>query len=152
MFKLEISNRVIIFWRILVSCRGFFEDYIFAMVKYLSFHNSSFALRRFCIGWDVSDSTRCWRSKKFYVYGLFVCLFVCFAGGSSSCNNFASVGRRLSAWKMNASWCLPQDNTHLGFALPPPCHHHNLCFRQRKLRDSLQKKWLISIGYPETGK
>lgn len=80
------------------------------------------------------------------------CLFVCFAGGSSSCNNFASVGRRLSAWRMNASWCLPQDNIHLGFALPPPCHHHNLCFRQRKLPDSLQKKWLILIGYPETGK
>jgi len=34
----------------LVSFRGFFfeeEDYIFAMVKYLSFHNSSFALRYF---------------------------------------------------------------------------------------------------------
>ncbi len=45
--KLEISyNRVLISWRILVSFRGFFlEDYIFCMVKYLSFHNSSFALR-----------------------------------------------------------------------------------------------------------
>jgi len=29
----------------LVSFRGFFEDYIFAMVKYLSFHNSSFCLK-----------------------------------------------------------------------------------------------------------
>ncbi len=28
--KLEISYRVIIFWRILVCFRGFFEDYIFA--------------------------------------------------------------------------------------------------------------------------
>jgi hypothetical protein len=28
--KLEISFRVIISSRILVSCRGFFEDYIFA--------------------------------------------------------------------------------------------------------------------------
>jgi hypothetical protein len=27
--------------------RIFFEHYIFAMVKYLSFHNSSFALRYF---------------------------------------------------------------------------------------------------------
>jgi len=44
--KLEISyNRIIISSRILVSFRGFFEDYIFCMVKYLSFHNSSFALR-----------------------------------------------------------------------------------------------------------
>jgi hypothetical protein len=33
------------FW---FSCRGFLEDYIiFVMVKYLSFHNSSFALRYF---------------------------------------------------------------------------------------------------------
>jgi hypothetical protein len=46
--KLEISYRVIISWRILVSFRGFFEDYyILGMVKYLSFHNSSFALRYF---------------------------------------------------------------------------------------------------------
>jgi hypothetical protein len=46
--KLEISyyRVIIISWRILVSFRGFLEDYIFAMVKYLSFHNSSsFALR-----------------------------------------------------------------------------------------------------------
>jgi hypothetical protein len=50
---------------------------------------------------------------------------------------------------------LPQDNIHLGFALPPlrhHHHHHNPCFRQTKLPDSLQKKWLILIGYPETGK
>jgi hypothetical protein len=30
-FKLEISYRVIIAWRILVSFRGFFEDHIFAL-------------------------------------------------------------------------------------------------------------------------
>jgi len=49
--KLEISYRVVIFWRILVYFREFFEDYIFAMVKYLSFHNSSsFALRHFFYG------------------------------------------------------------------------------------------------------
>jgi hypothetical protein len=29
----------------LVSFRGFLEDYIFGMVKYLSFHNSSFCLK-----------------------------------------------------------------------------------------------------------
>jgi hypothetical protein len=40
----EISYRVIISWRILVSFRGFFEDHSFCMAKYLSFHNSSFAL------------------------------------------------------------------------------------------------------------
>jgi len=47
--KLEINSyRVIIMsWRILVSFRGFFEDYNFCVVKYLSFHNSSFALRYF---------------------------------------------------------------------------------------------------------
>ncbi len=44
--KLEISYRVIISWRILVSFRGFFWRLYFCMVKYLSFHNSSsFALR-----------------------------------------------------------------------------------------------------------
>jgi hypothetical protein len=46
--KLEISyNRVIHlegFWFLLEDC---FEDYIFGMVKYSSFHNSSFALRSF---------------------------------------------------------------------------------------------------------
>jgi hypothetical protein len=46
-FKLEISYRVIISWRILISFREFFEDYIFCTVRYLSFHNSSFALRYF---------------------------------------------------------------------------------------------------------
>jgi hypothetical protein len=45
--KLEISYRVIICRRILVSLRGFFGRYTFCMVKYLSFHNSSFALRYF---------------------------------------------------------------------------------------------------------
>jgi hypothetical protein len=45
--KLEISYRVIKSWRILVSFRGFFEDYNFCIVKYLSFPNSSFALRYF---------------------------------------------------------------------------------------------------------
>jgi len=46
--KLEISYRVMILWRILVSFRGFFfEDYIiFAWWNILNFHNnSSFALR-----------------------------------------------------------------------------------------------------------
>jgi hypothetical protein len=46
--KLEISYRVLIslegFWFLL---EDFFEGYIFCMVKYLSFHNSSLALRHF---------------------------------------------------------------------------------------------------------
>jgi len=43
--KLEISYRVIISSRILVSFRGLFEASVyFCMVKYLSFHNSSFSL------------------------------------------------------------------------------------------------------------
>ncbi len=46
--KLEISyNRVIISWRILISFRGFFERLYFFIVKYLSFHNFSFAWRHF---------------------------------------------------------------------------------------------------------
>jgi hypothetical protein len=43
--KLEISYRIILSWRILVSFRGFFEDFSFAWWKYLRFHNSYFALR-----------------------------------------------------------------------------------------------------------
>jgi hypothetical protein len=45
--KLEITYRVMISLMILVSLEDFFEDYIFCMVKYLNFHNSSFALRYF---------------------------------------------------------------------------------------------------------
>ncbi len=45
--KLEISYRVIISWRILVSFRNFFWKLYFCMVKYLKFHNSSFPLRYF---------------------------------------------------------------------------------------------------------
>jgi len=43
--KLEINYRVIISWRILVSFRGFFGKLCFCMMKYLSFHNPSFAFR-----------------------------------------------------------------------------------------------------------
>jgi len=42
--KLEISYKVIISWRILISCRGFFWRLYFCMVKYLSFHNSSIGM------------------------------------------------------------------------------------------------------------
>jgi hypothetical protein len=46
--KLEISYRVIISWRNLVSFRGFFWRLYFCMVKYLRFHSCSFfALRYF---------------------------------------------------------------------------------------------------------
>ncbi len=43
--ELGINYRVIIALRILVSFRGFFEDYIFCTVKYLNFHNSFFCLK-----------------------------------------------------------------------------------------------------------
>ncbi len=49
MLKLEIKYRVIISWKIFVSFRGFFGRLYFCMVKYLSFHNSSFALRCFLV-------------------------------------------------------------------------------------------------------
>jgi len=46
--KLEINYRVMISWRILVSLWGFyFLRLYFRMVKYLNFHNYSFALRYF---------------------------------------------------------------------------------------------------------
>jgi hypothetical protein len=43
--KLEISYRVIIIsWKDFGFIFGFLKNYNFGMVKYLSFHNSSFAL------------------------------------------------------------------------------------------------------------
>ncbi len=42
-FKLEISYNILKDFGFVQTT--FLEDYIFAMVKYLSFHNSSFALR-----------------------------------------------------------------------------------------------------------
>ncbi len=47
--KLEISYRVMISQMILVSLRGFLLRLIFCMVKYLNFHNSSFALLYFLL-------------------------------------------------------------------------------------------------------
>jgi hypothetical protein len=52
MLKLEISYRVIISRRIFsFFLEDFFENYIFCMVKYLSFHDSSFSgtLLYFCV-------------------------------------------------------------------------------------------------------
>ncbi len=58
--KLEISYQSYkISWRILVSFRGFFEDYIFARWNILSFHNSSFALRYF---FNVNGEARVWHT------------------------------------------------------------------------------------------
>jgi hypothetical protein len=45
--RLEISYRVIISWRILVSSRECFEGYISVWWNIWVFHNSSFALRYF---------------------------------------------------------------------------------------------------------
>jgi hypothetical protein len=47
--KLEISSRIMISWRILVSFRGLFWRLYFCMVKYFSFRNPSFALPSFLI-------------------------------------------------------------------------------------------------------
>jgi len=61
--KLEISyNRVIISWRILVFFRGFFWRLYFCMVKYLSFHNSSFA---FNIHFNVNGKATVWHPPLF---------------------------------------------------------------------------------------
>jgi hypothetical protein len=43
--KLEISCRVMVFWRILVSFEECFWRLCFCMVKYLNFQNSSFCLK-----------------------------------------------------------------------------------------------------------
>ncbi len=53
--ELGISYRVIIPWRILDSFRWFFEDCNFCMVKYLSFHTSSFPL-------NVNGKATVWRT------------------------------------------------------------------------------------------
>jgi hypothetical protein len=67
MLKPEISYRVIISWRILVPLRGFFEEeYIFCMVKYLSFHNSCFALIYF---FNVNGKATVWHTP--YSFSIF---------------------------------------------------------------------------------
>ncbi len=51
-WNFEISYyRVLISWRILVSFRGFFENYIFAWWNIWSFHNSSFFAYRYFLKW-----------------------------------------------------------------------------------------------------
>jgi hypothetical protein len=74
LLKLEIGYRVIISWRILVSFRGFFEDYNFCMVKYSSFHDSSFCLKML---FNVNDKatmwhTPCWSTYTWVHLGRFV--------------------------------------------------------------------------------
>jgi hypothetical protein len=54
-----INYRVLISWRILVSFRGFFRRSYFCMVKYLSFHNSPFALIYF---FNVNDKAIVWHT------------------------------------------------------------------------------------------
>jgi hypothetical protein len=46
-FGLRLVTKLSYVERFWFLFRGFFEDYIFAVVKYLSFHDSSFALRNF---------------------------------------------------------------------------------------------------------
>jgi len=65
--KLEISYRVMISWRILVSfgLEEFFEDYIFCMVKCLSFHNSCFCLQ---ILFNVNGKATVWHTPLFIYF------------------------------------------------------------------------------------
>jgi hypothetical protein len=54
--KLEISYRVIISWRILVSFRGFFEDYIFAWWNIGLFPLFFFCLKILCnVKWQAPE-------------------------------------------------------------------------------------------------
>jgi hypothetical protein len=62
LLKLEIIYRVILSWRILVSFRGFFWRLYFCMVKYLHFHNSSFALRYV---FNVNGKATVWHTPLF---------------------------------------------------------------------------------------
>ncbi len=64
--KLEISYRVMISWRILVYFRGFFWRLYFCMVKYLNFHNSSFALRYLLF--NVNGKATVWHTPCFIVF------------------------------------------------------------------------------------
>ncbi len=66
--KLEISyNRVMISWRILVYFRGFFWRLYFCLVKYLNFHNSSFALR-YLLFFNVNGKATVWHTPCFIVF------------------------------------------------------------------------------------
>jgi hypothetical protein len=77
---ITILDRVIISWRILVSFRGFFEDYNFCMVKYLSFHNSSFKLCLKILYFYVN-----WPRSQCHTHPLFVCWSITFADNELLC-------------------------------------------------------------------
>jgi hypothetical protein len=67
--KLEIRDRVIKSWRILVSFRGmFFGRLYFCTMKYLSFHNSSFCLK---ILFNVNGKATVWHTPCYipFVWG-----------------------------------------------------------------------------------
>jgi hypothetical protein len=68
--EVEISFRVILSWRILVSCRGFSWRLYFHTVKYLNFHNSSFALRDL---FNVNGKDTVWHITCFVLF-CFCCL------------------------------------------------------------------------------
>jgi hypothetical protein len=65
--RLEISYRVIIIsWRILVFFQSIFWRLYFCMVKYLSFHNSSF----FCLKilFNVNGKAKVWHTPCLFIY------------------------------------------------------------------------------------
>ncbi len=77
LLKLEISYRVVISWRILVCFRGFLEDYIYCMVKYLSLHYSSFALRYFLTQMATPQCT-VWHTPCFLSLGYGAVAVLCY--------------------------------------------------------------------------
>ncbi len=68
--KLEISYRVMISWRILVSFRGFFWRLYFRMGKYLNFHNSSSCLQ---ILFNVNGKATMWHTPCYYFLFSYMC-------------------------------------------------------------------------------
>jgi hypothetical protein len=65
--RLEISYRVMIYWKILVFFRGFFLKIIFLYGEIWNFHNSSFTLKIF---FNVNGKAIVWHTLCFQLWGL----------------------------------------------------------------------------------
>jgi len=81
--KLEISYRVIISWRILVSFRGIFEDYIFAWWNIWVFIILFFCLK---ILFNVNGKATVWHTP----HVIYLC--ICFSMQSQDAWAFANIG------------------------------------------------------------
>jgi hypothetical protein len=95
--KLEIGYRVIISWRILVSYRGFFWRLYFRIVKYMNFHNSSFALRYL---FNVNGKDTIWHITCFVLF------CICRAEISQTCMvlHVAVLVSLESSWNVGVHW------------------------------------------------